>query len=150
MAAMSIQAKQDAIVSEYESLGGWEERYKRIIQFGRELPQMDDAHKTDDNQVRGCTSTVWLHAELNGARVRYLADSDAMIVRGLVHLLTHVYSDETPSAILATPPDFIERLGLNANLSQNRANGLAAMTKQIKAYAMAYQVKLKMLGVPEQ
>ncbi|MCC6464262.1 MAG: SufE family protein [Planctomycetes bacterium] len=136
---MNITERQQAIIAEFAALSEWEDRYRRIIEYGRDLPAMDPAHKTDKNQVKGCQSVVWLHAELKDGAVVYSGDSDAMIVRGLIALLLKVYSGATPADVLATPPDFINATGLASHLSQTRANGLAAMVKQIRLYALAFQ-----------
>ena len=133
---MTLPAKIESIVAEFAALPGWEDRYKRIIALAKDLPAMPDALKTDERKVRGCSSTVWLHAERHGDRVVYLADSDAVLVRGLVALLVKVYSGERAEDILATQPTFIERIGLNANLSPNRASGLSAMVTQIRKQAL--------------
>lgn len=135
--------KQAALVAEFSALGGWEERYQRIIALARSLPPLPEEHRIDANKVRGCSSTVWLHATESGGLVTYHADSDAVLVRGLVALLLSVYSGQPPAEILAAPPTFIQELGLNQNLSPNRANGLSAMAKQIMVYALAYQAKLR-------
>jgi cysteine desulfuration protein SufE len=133
---MSIAEKQQALVAEFQRIPEWEDRYKRIIDLARNLPAMPNALKTDDKKVRGCSSTVWLHSERKDDRVEYLADSDAVLVRGLVAILMQVYSGEKAEDILATPPTFIEQLGLNTNLSPNRANGLVSMVNQIKKLAL--------------
>ncbi len=138
MIAMNILMTQAAIVEEFEAFESWEERYQHIIAIGRQLPELAEEHRVDANKVRGCSSTVWLHAWLENGRIRYVADSDAVIVRGLVALLLRVYDQHKPTEILAADPAFIEELGLNQNLSSNRANGLAAMVKQVKAYALAF------------
>ncbi|MFW5845747.1 MAG: SufE family protein [Planctomycetota bacterium] len=136
---MNILMKQAALVEEFEAFDSWEDRYARIIALGRALPPLPEEHRTEENKVRGCSSTVWLHADYVDGLVHFQADSDAVIVRGLVALLLQVYSGHRPEEILAAPPEFIEELGLNQNLSANRANGLAAMVKQIKTYALAFQ-----------
>lgn len=133
---MSLNDTINAIVAEFDGLPAWEDRYKRIIALAKSLPAMPEVLKTDDKKVRGCSSTVWLHADRRGDRVDYQADSDAVLVRGLVALLIRVYSGARAEEILATPPSFIERLGLNANLSPNRANGLTAMVTQIRRLAL--------------
>jgi cysteine desulfuration protein SufE len=138
---VGILQKQARLVAEFEALPDWEARYKRIIDYARTLAALPDEHRIDANKVRGCSSTVWLHASYDGGRVGYLADSDAVLVRGLIALLLRVYSGHTPDEILAAPPEFIEELGLNAHLSPNRANGLSAMVKQIKAYALAFRAQ---------
>jgi len=136
LGSVSLPDKIDSIVAEFAALPGWEDRYKRIIALAKDLPAMPDALKTDERKVRGCSSTVWLHAERDGGRLIYLADSDAVLVRGLVALLLRVYSGERAEEILAVAPTFIERIGLNANLSPNRANGLASMVTQIRKQAL--------------
>lgn len=140
---MGIDARQQQIIDEFSALPDWEDRYRRIIEYGRDLAAMDEAVKTDKNKVKGCQSTVWLHAALDGDSITYQGDSDAMIVRGLVALLMKVYSGATPSEVVATPPSFVEATGLAGHLSQTRANGLAAMVKQIKMYAAVFQAMQK-------
>ncbi|MDA3963641.1 MAG: SufE family protein [Planctomycetota bacterium] len=139
---MNIIEKQVAIVREFAVFESWEERYKHLIKIGRELPALPAEDQTDDAKVRGCSSSVWLHANCNDdGSVHLRADSDAMIVRGLVALLVRVYTDEQPDAILSTEPMFIEELELEQHLTQNRANGLASMVKQIKTYALAFKAQ---------
>jgi cysteine desulfuration protein SufE len=134
---VSLNDKIDRIVADFAALPEWEDRYKRIIALAKTLPPMPETLKTEERKVRGCSSTVWLHADRRGDRVEYLADSDAVLVRGLVALLVQVYSGERAEEILATPPTFIERIGLNAaNLSPNRASGLTAMVTQIRRLAL--------------
>ncbi|MCC6573793.1 MAG: SufE family protein [Planctomycetes bacterium] len=140
---MSIVERQQKIVDEFGAIADWEERYKRIIEYGRKMPAMDPAHQVDKNKVKGCQSTVWLHGDLKDGKVIFAGDSDAMIVRGLVALALSVYSDATPAEILNTPPTFLEKTGLMSHLSQTRANGLAAVIKQIKFYALAFDTLLK-------
>lgn len=134
-----ILQTQARLVAEFEALPQWEDRYRRIIAYARTLTPLADAERIPANQVRGCSSTVWLAARLEQGRVEYHADSDAVLVRGLIALLLQVYSGHTPQEILDAPPAFIEELGLNAHLSPNRANGLSAMVRQIQAYALAFR-----------
>ncbi len=136
---MTISDKQSALVERFNAIHDWEDRYREIIQLGRKLPEFPEAQRTDSNKVKGCQSQVWMHAGLEGERIVFLADSDAAIVRGLIAILIEVYSGETPDAILETPPSFIDDLGLSSHLSQNRANGLSAMIKQMKMYAAAFK-----------
>ena len=140
---MGINERQQQIIDEFSAMADWEDRYKRIIEYGREIAPMDEQHKTDKNKVKGCQSTVWLHAQLNDGVVQYQGDSDAMIVRGLIALLLKVYSGATPAEIVTTPPSFVDATGLAGHLSQTRANGLAAMVKQIKMYAAVFQAMQK-------
>lgn len=143
---MDIQQRQKQIVDEFSAMDEWEERYRRIIEYGREIDEMDPEHKIDKNKVKGCQSTVWLHAALEDGRINMQGDSDAMIVRGLIALLLKVYSGATPDEILATEPEFVNATGLASHLSQTRANGLAAMVKQIKMYAAVFQAMQKAGG----
>lgn len=142
-AVMNIREKQDRIVREFNLLGDWQERYKHIIRLGQKLEPLDEIHKVDENLVRGCQSQVWLTAELKEGKVIFGADSDAAITRGLVALLVYVYSDEDPDTILATPPDFISRIGMQEHLSPTRSNGLLSMVKQMKIYALAFRSRLQ-------
>lgn len=133
---MAIAEKQARIEAEFGAIADWEERFRRIIARGRALPPMAEELKTEERRVRGCASQVWLHARSDGVRVIYVADSDAVMTKGLIALLLEVYSGEEPEAIIATQPAFIERIGLNANLSPNRANGLTAMVTHLKKAAL--------------
>ncbi len=138
---MNIAEIMAGLVAEFSAVGGWEERYKMIIERARRLPPMPGELKVEANQVRGCSSTVWIHASCADGLVTYLADSDAVLVRGLVALLLEVYSGHPPEEILRSPPAFIEELGLNVKLSPNRANGVTAMVRQIMIYALAFTAK---------
>jgi len=139
---MNVIEKQVAIVQEFAGFQTWEERYKHLIALGRDLPDLPDEDKTDDAKVRGCSSSVWLHAErADDGTIRFRADSDAILVRGLVALLLRVYSHERPETIVETEPMFVEELELTQHLTQTRANGLASMVKQIKAYAVAFAAR---------
>lgn len=137
---MSIVAEhQKQIVAEFQSLQDWEDRYKKIIEMGRQLPEMPEELKTDDNKVKGCQSQVWLHAQLSPeGKIILQGDSDAMLVKGLVAVVLRVYSGGSPQEILQTPPDFLKTLGFESHLSPSRANGLHAMLKQIRLYATAF------------
>lgn len=141
---MTIQEKQTKVIQDFSALAQWEDRYKKIIDMGKALPEMPEALKTEQNMVKGCQSQVWLSASLNEqGQVQLQGDSDALIVKGLVGLLLNVYSGATPSEILATPPEFLKALGFEGNLSPSRANGLHSMLKQIKLYATAFDYLLK-------
>jgi cysteine desulfurase/selenocysteine lyase len=135
----SIAAAMDAVVAEFSRYESWEDRYEAIIAAGEALAPFPAEHKTDANIVKGCQSVVHMHSELDGTRMRLYGTSDAAIVRGLIALLLRVYDNRTPTEVLATPPAFIQRLGLNENLTQGRANGLASMIEQIRLYALAFQ-----------
>lgn len=136
---MNLLDRERAVVTEFAGLADWEERYKKLIEFGKALPELPDDKKLEDYKVKGCQSQVWMHAHLSDGRVVFEADSDALLVRGLVALLLRVYSGATPEEILNTPPDFIREIGLESKLSPSRANGLFSMIKQMKFYAMAFQ-----------
>ena len=140
--------KIDKIVAEFTAFSGWEERYRHLINLGKALPELPEEHRIEANKVKGCQSQVWLVSELvktqDKAVINFLADSDASIVKGIVALLTKVYSGLTPDEILALKPDFIDEIGLRQHLSMSRANGLNSMLKQISLYAFAYQQKIKM------
>ena len=134
---MSIIEEQQKIISEFQTVNDWSERYKKIIAMGEKLPPMDENLKNDENKVRGCQSNVWLHAKLENGLIYFTADSDAAIVKGLIAILMRIFSGRTPSQIIGAPVEFISMLGLNTHLSQTRANGLIAMIKQIQYYAIA-------------
>jgi cysteine desulfuration protein SufE len=138
----TIAERQAEIVAELERMSDWKDRYRRIIEIGRELPALADEHKRDDNIIKGCQNRVWLHAALDGDRVMFAAESEAQIVRGLVALLVRVYSGATPDEIIEAQPTFIHELGLGDNLTMNRVNGLASMVKQMKLYALGYKAIL--------
>lgn len=136
-AVPAILDKQMALVAEFEALATWEERYARLIAMAKALPALPEAERVDVHKVRGCSSQVWLLSEQRDGLIHLRADSDAVLVRGLVALLLHVYSGHSPREILGAPPDFLEDMGLNAHLSPNRANGLAAMAARIRQIAEA-------------
>ncbi len=136
---MTLTQRQAKIVASFESLGDWEERYKRLIDLGKALPELPANKRLEEYRVKGCQSQVWLHAKLHEGRVLFEGDSDALLVKGLVALVLEVYSSGTPQEILATPPDFIREIGLESKLSPSRANGVFSMIKQIKYYALAFQ-----------
>jgi cysteine desulfuration protein SufE len=136
MSAAATAALQ--LVDELNALPDWEDRYAQIIAQGRALPAYPEKHRTASTLVKGCQAQVWLHPTWNGTTIHFDADSDALIVKGLVALLMRVYNDRTPAEILATEPTFLEQAHLAQHLSPNRVNGLAAMIKQIKLYAVAY------------
>jgi cysteine desulfuration protein SufE len=140
---VSLLDRQKQIVAEFAGLSSWEDRYKKLIEIGKSLPDLPDAKKIEDYKVKGCQSQVWIYAKLEGGRIIFEADSDALLVRGLVALLLRIYSNTTPDEVLNTPPDFVKEIGLESKLSPSRANGLFSMIKQIKFYAMAFQTLQK-------
>lgn len=132
--------KQQKIIDEFSKLSTWDDKYKKIIDYGKKLRAFPEMHRTESNKVKGCQSQVWLFAELTqSGKVHLEADSDAMIVKGLVALLLEVYNDLTPEEILTSPPEFLKILGFEQNLSPSRANGLNSMIKQIRNYALAFK-----------
>ena len=136
---MTIQETQNKIVEEFEQFTDWEDRYKRIIDLGRELKELDLSYKTDKYKLGGCQSQVWTNAKLDGGKIVFEADSDAAIVKGLIALLIKVYSNHTPEEILSSPPEFLKKIGIDNHLSPTRKNGLNAMMKQIQMYALAFK-----------
>ncbi len=135
----------EKIKGEFAAFPTWEDRYKHLIEKGKSLAPFPESERTEDHKVRGCQSQVWLIAKLDAQnRVQFQADSDAMIVKGLVALLLEVYSQSTPDEILATSPVFLKDLGFESHLSPSRANGLFAMARQIMNYGLAFQTVLKM------
>lgn len=134
----SIAQDQQEVVDEFAMFSDWQDRYEHLIELGKDLPLIAPEHKTDDNLVRGCQSRVWLHAAPQNGLVHFTADSDAMITKGIVALLVRVFNDRTPQEILGASTEFIDKIGLRAHLSPNRANGLSAMIDQMKRYALAY------------
>lgn len=139
----SINARQDEIIEEFEGLDDWMDRYGLIIEKGNELAPLAERLKTPDRLIEGCQSRVWLDANYNPetGRITFNADSDALIVKGIISMLVEVLSDHTPDEILNADLYFIDRIGLSENLSPTRSNGLVSMLKQLKAYALAYKAK---------
>lgn len=117
----------------------WEDRYKELINLGKQLPAYPEDKRDEKFKVKGCQSQVWLYPEFKDGRVYLHADSDALLVKGIVGLLVSVYSDASPEEILATPPEFLKEVGITEHLSMNRSNGLAAMMKQIQMYAVVFK-----------
>ena len=137
----SIAEIQAEIVEEINMFEDWMEKYEYIIELGKTLPMIDNKHKTDNNLIKGCQSRVWLHADAQGGKIIYSADSDAIITKGIVAILIRVLSNQTAEEITKANLAFIDEIGLKEQLSQTRANGLVSMIKEIKLYALAYQNK---------
>jgi cysteine desulfuration protein SufE len=140
----SIQAIEDEIVEEFSLFDSWDDKYEYIIDMGKKLPILDDKHKLDENKVRGCQSTVWLVSEYIDGKVYFKADSDAVIVKGLISMLIRVLSGHTPDEIIEANLGFIQKIGMNTHLAQTRSNGLLSMVKQMKNFALAYKIKNSM------
>lgn len=138
---MTINEKQDQIIEEFSAFDDWMDKYSFLIELGNELNVLDEQHRTDQNLIDGCQSKVWLHAELKDGKIELQGDSDAIIVKGIVALLLRTLSGHTPDEILNTELYFIDKIGLKEHLSPTRSNGLVAMVKQIRAYALAFKVK---------
>ena len=142
---MTIKEIQEEIVDEFEMFDDWMQRYEYMIELGKSIPIIDEQYKTDINLIKGCQSKVWLHSELEGDKVSFFADSDAIITKGIVAVLLRVFNHQSPKEILEADLDFIEKIGLKEHLSATRANGLVSMIKQIKLYALGMQTKLTAL-----
>ena len=138
----SIKEIQEEIVDEFALFDEWMDKYEHLIELGKELPLINEQYKTEDHLIKGCQSRVWLHAELDGNKIVYTADSDAIITKGIVALMIRTFSNQTPEDIANASLEFIDEIGLKEHLSPTRSNGLLAMVKQIKMYAVAYQAKL--------
>ena len=141
---MSINRIQDEIIDEFVDIDDWMDRYAYIIDLGNALPAIDEKFKTPQYIIEGCQSRVWLNAELNEeGKIIYTADSDAIIVKGIISLLIQVLSNHTPQEILDADLYFIDKIGLSEHLSPTRSNGLVAMVKQMKVYAFAFKAKME-------
>lgn len=138
---MSINELQDEIVEEFACYEDWMEKYERIIEIGKDVPMIDARYKTEDYLIRGCQSQVWLHAADKDGKVQFTADSDAIITRGLVGLMISVLSGQTAKDIVEADIYFVDKIGLHSHLSPTRSNGLNAMLKQMKNYALALQMQ---------
>jgi cysteine desulfuration protein SufE len=136
---MTIEEVQQSIIADFSVYEDWMDKYTYLIELGNEMKPIDAAYKVDQNLIRGCQSRVWLQQRLEGDRIIFEAESDALIVKGLVALLLKVFSNRTPQEILDTETYFIDEIGLRQHLSPTRSNGLMAMVKQIKLYALAYK-----------
>ena len=137
---MTINEIQDDIVSEFSEIDDWMDRYGMIIDLGNTLPPIDEKYRNPDHIIEGCQSRVWLNAELTDeGRVHYTADSDAIIVKGIISLLIKVLDNQTPDDILNADLHFIDYIGLSEHLSPTRTNGLLAMLKQMRLYALAFK-----------
>jgi cysteine desulfuration protein SufE len=134
----SIAETENEIAEEFALFDNWEDKYEYIIDMGRKLEPLEEIHKKDENRIRGCQSTVWLVSEYRDGRVYYKADSDAMIVKGLVSMLIRVLSGQKPADIISAGLGFIDRIGMRSHLAQTRSNGLLSMVKQMKLDATVW------------
>jgi cysteine desulfuration protein SufE len=137
----SIGAIEAEIVDEFSLFDSWDDKYEYIIDLGKKLAPLDAQHKKDENKVRGCQSTVWLVADEEDGRIYYKAESDAVIVKGLISMLIRVLSGQPAQEIIDTKLDFINQIGMMSHLAQTRSNGLLSMIKQMKNYALAFKIK---------
>lgn len=138
----SIQDIQNEIIEEFDFFDEWDDKYGFIIDMGKNLTGLDEEFKTEENIIKGCQSQVWLHAFLKDDKIVFEAESDAIIVKGIVAMLLRVFSNQTPDDIVNADIFFMEKIGMAKHLSPTRANGLVAMIKQIKLYALAFKTKM--------
>ncbi|MDL1913865.1 MAG: SufE family protein [Bergeyella sp.] len=138
---MTILEKQKKVIEDFEYFDSWEEKYEHIIHLGKKLKAMPEDKKIEKNLIKGCQSRVWIDAYYRDHKIFFEADSDGILPRGVVSLLIEIFSGHTPEEILSSDFDFIQEIGLKEFLSPSRVNGLIAMTKQIKFYALAYRLK---------
>ena len=139
----SVKHIEEEIVDEFSNFDEWDEKYAYIIELGKKLLPLDEKYKVPDNIIKGCQSQVWLTSHLEDDKVVYTADSDAIIVKGLVSLLLRVLSNHNPDEIISADLNFLEKIGMKQHLSPTRSNGLASMIKQMKMHALAYKAKIE-------
>jgi cysteine desulfuration protein SufE len=142
----SIQEIENEIVEEFSLFDSWDDKYEYIIDLGKKLAPLDDKYKTEENRVRGCQSTVWLIADYKDGKIFFKAESDAVIVKGLISMLIRVLSGHTPDEIIDAKLDFIQKIGMTTHLAQTRSNGLLAMVKKMKTYALGYKAMHKIVS----
>jgi cysteine desulfuration protein SufE len=138
---MTLNEVQEKIVAEFSVFDDWMDKYSLLIDYGKGVPAIDPKFKTNEYLIEGCQSKVWLRSEFDGQLIRFSADSDAIITRGIVGLLIMVLTGRTPDEIIGADLYFIDKIGLRQNLSPTRSNGLLAMVRQMKLYAIAYKSK---------
>ncbi len=139
---MKIEEIEQEIINEFEHFYEWIDKYDYLIELGKSLPLIDPAYKTNNYLITGCQSQVWLHAEMEGDKIIFKADSDAIITKGIVGLLIRTLSGQTPDDIINAKLEFIDKIGLRDHLSPTRSNGLTSMYKQMKLYALAFKTKM--------
>ena len=135
---MTIENAQKDIIDNFLFFDDWTQKYEYIIELSKDLEFMSENLKSEDNLIKGCQSKVWLHAEMVNGKINFLADSEAIITKGIISILLNVFNNRKPQEILDSDMGFIEKIGLKEHLSPNRANGLSSMFKQIKFYALAF------------
>lgn len=136
-----IEEIENEVVDEFSLFDSWDDKYEYIIDLGKKLPPLEAEYKKDENKVKGCQSSVWLVADYRDGKIFYKADSDAVIVKGLISMLIRVLSGQSPDDIVTAKLDFINKIGMINHLAQTRSNGLLSMVKQMKNYALAYKLK---------
>lgn len=136
---MSIQDRITSVSERFNKHEDWEDKYRELIKFGKDLDELSEAECTDKFKVKGCQSQVWLKPNYNDGRITFKANSDAVLVKGIVALITQVYSDSTPQELIETQPTFLKELGITEHLSMNRTNGLASMLKQVQMYGIVFK-----------
>ena len=140
---MTIEEVQQEIIDEFSGYDDWMDRYSYLIELGNDMPPFPEEHRINENLIEGCQSQVWIFADFRDGRIYFEADSDAIIVKGIVGLLVRVLSGHTPQEIIDTNLHFIDDIGLKENLTPTRSNGLLSMIKQMRLYALAFQEKQK-------
>ena len=138
---MTINELQDQVIEEFADFEDWMDKYALLIDLGNSLPPLEEKYKTESNLIEGCQSRVWLQADYTNGKISFKGESDAVIVKGIVSLLINILSDHTPQEILDADLYFIEKIGLKEHLSPTRSNGLVAMVKQMRMYALAFKTK---------
>ena len=138
---MTIENLQENLIEDFSFFDDWTQKYEYMIELSKTLDKMDDSLKNDENLIKGCQSKVWLNADFKDGKINFIADSEAIITKGIISILLMVFNNKTPDEIIKSDVSFIEKIGLKEHLSPNRANGLYSMIKQIKFYAIAYNKK---------
>ena len=139
---MSIKERQEEVIEEFSMFDDWMDKYEYLISLGKELPLIDQSKKVEENLIKGCQSRVWLAADLENGKIKFTADSDAIITKGIISLMIRVLTDKAPKDIANADLFFIDEVGLKEHLSPTRSNGLVSMVKQMKIYALAYQTQV--------
>ena len=138
---MTIENLQENLIEDFSFFDDWTQKYEYMIELSKTLDKMDESLKNDENLIKGCQSKVWLNADFKDGKINFIADSEAIITKGIIAILLIVFNNKTPDEIINSDVSFIEKIGLKEHLSPNRANGLYSMIKQIKFYAIAYNKK---------
>lgn len=134
-----LKSREESLLRDFQDQKNWEERYEKIIALGKKLPDLPEQYRSENYKVKGCQSQVWMFAEMQNEKIHFFADSDALIVRGLIGVLLFLLQDLPPAVVMNADLSVFEKIGLQANLSPSRANGFQAMVKQMKMYALAFQ-----------